>query len=65
MFTINKLIGSMTLILHQKHTGQQSKPLSKVTQGLKSNKAYGHDGISIRMLEELCGTSIIKPLFGI
>ena len=64
MFTINKLIGSMTLILHQKHTGQQSKPLSKVTQGLKSNKAYGHDGISIRMLE-LCGASIIMPLFGI
>ena len=30
-------------------------------QGLNSNKALGHDGISIRMLK-LCGPSAIKPL---
>ena len=37
------------------------KKILKLIQGLNSNKAHGHDGISIRMLK-LCGLSIIKPL---
>ena len=28
---------------------------------MNSNKAHGHDGISIRMLK-ICGSSVIKPL---
>ena len=28
---------------------------------MNSNKAHGHDGISIRMLK-ICGPSVIKPL---
>ena len=38
-----------------------SKKILKLIQGLNCNKAYGHDGISIRMLK-LCGLSVIKPL---
>ena len=38
-----------------------SKKILNLIKGLNSNKAHGHDGISIRMLE-LCGPSIIKPL---
>ena len=37
------------------------KDIEKVTQNLDSNKAHGHDMISIRMLK-ICGKSIIKPL---
>ena len=33
----------------------------KIIQKLYSNKAYGHDNISIRMLK-ICGSSILKPL---
>ena len=33
----------------------------KIIRNLDSNKAYGHDNISIRMLE-ICGSSIFKPL---
>ena len=33
----------------------------KIIQKLYSNKAYGHDNISIRMLK-ICGSSIFKPL---
>ena len=35
--------------------------ISKITQNLDSNKAPGHDNISIRMLK-ICGDSIYKPL---
>ena len=38
-----------------------SKKILKLIQGFNSNKAHGHDGISIRMLK-LCGSSVIKPL---
>ena len=38
-----------------------SKKILNIIKGLNSNKAHGHDVISIRMLE-LCGPSIIKPL---
>ena len=38
-----------------------SKKILKFTQGLNSNKAHGHNGISITMLK-LCRRSIIKPL---
>ena len=38
-----------------------SKKILKLIQGLNSNKAHGHDGISIRMLK-ICGPSVIKPL---
>ena len=38
------------------------KKILKLIQSLNSNKTYGHDGISIRVLK-LCGPSIIKPLF--
>ena len=38
-----------------------SKKILKLIQGLNSDKAHGHDGISIRMLK-LCGPSVIKPL---
>ena len=37
------------------------KDLEKVVQSLDSNKAHGHDMISIRMLK-ICGESTIKPL---
>ena len=37
------------------------KDIEKVIQSLDSNKAYGHDMISTRMLK-ICGKSIIKPL---
>ena len=37
------------------------KHIEKVIQSLDSNKAHGHDMISIRMLK-ICGKSIIKPL---
>ena len=33
----------------------------KIIQNLDSNKAYGHDNISIRMLK-ICGSSIFKLL---
>ena len=33
----------------------------KIIQNLDSNKAYGHDNISIRMLK-ICDSSIFKPL---
>ena len=33
----------------------------KIIQKLYSNKAYGHDNISIRMLK-ICGSSIFKPV---
>ena len=38
-----------------------SKKILNLIKGLNSNKAHGHDDISIRMLK-LCGPSIIKPL---
>ena len=38
-----------------------SKKILKLIQGLNSNKAHGHDSISIRMLK-LCGPLITKPL---
>ena len=38
-----------------------SKKILKLIQGLNSNKAHGHDGISIRTLK-LCGPSVKKPL---
>ena len=38
-----------------------SKKILKLIQSLNSNKAHGHDGISIRMLK-ICGPSVIKPL---
>ena len=37
------------------------KDIEKIIQNLDSNKAHGHDMISIRMLK-ICGKSIIKPL---
>ena len=37
------------------------KDIEKVVQSLDSNKAHGHDMISIRMLK-ICGESTIKPL---
>ena len=37
-----------------------SKKILKLIQGLNSNKAHGHDVISIRMLK-LCEPSMIKP----
>ena len=37
-----------------------SKKILKLIQGLNSNKAHGHDGISIRILK-LCEPSKIKP----
>ena len=37
------------------------KDIEKLIQNLDSNKAHGHDMISIRMLKT-CGKSIIKPL---
>ena len=37
------------------------KDIEKVVQSLDSNKAYGHDMISIYMLK-MCGKPIIKPL---
>ena len=37
------------------------KDIEKVTQNLHSNKAHGHDMISIRVLK-VCGKSIIKSL---
>ena len=37
------------------------KDIEKVMENLDSNKAHGHDMISIRMLK-ICGKSIIKPL---
>ena len=39
----------------------ESKKILKLIQGLNSNKAHGHDGISIRMLK-ISGPSVIKPL---
>ena len=38
-----------------------SKKILKLIQGLNSNKAHGHDGISIRMLK-IYGPSVLKPL---
>ena len=38
-----------------------SKKILKLIQGLNSNKAHGHDGISIRMLK-ICGSTVIKAL---
>ena len=38
-----------------------SKKILKLMQSLNSNKAHGHDGISIRMLK-IFGPSVIKPL---
>ena len=35
--------------------------IGKIIQNLDSNKAHGHDNISIRMLK-ICGNSIYKPL---
>ena len=35
--------------------------IAKILQNLDSNKAHGHDKISIRMLQ-LCGNSLCKPL---
>ena len=35
--------------------------ISKVIQNLDSNKAYGHDNISIPVLK-ICGDSVYKPL---
>ena len=37
------------------------KKILKLIQALNSNKAHGHDGISIRMLK-LCGPLVIGPL---
>ena len=37
------------------------KDIEKVMENLDSNKAHGHDMISICMLK-ICGKSIIKPL---
>ena len=37
------------------------KDIEKIIQNLDSNKAHGHDMISIRMLK-ICEKSIIKPL---
>ena len=37
------------------------KKILKLIQALNSNKAHGHDGISIRMLK-LCRPLVIKPL---
>ena len=37
------------------------KAISKIIQNVDSNKAHGHDNISIRMLK-ICGNSIYKPL---
>ena len=36
-----------------------SQKILKLIEGLNSNKAHGHDGISIRMLR-ICGPSVIK-----
>ena len=36
--------------------------VTKVVQSLNSNKAHGHDGISIRMIQ-LCCPAISKPLY--
>ena len=36
------------------------KDIKKVIQNLHSNKAHGHDMISIRMLK-ICGKSVVKP----
>ena len=38
-----------------------SKKILKLIQSLNSNKAHGHDSISIRMLK-ICRPSVIKPL---
>ena len=35
--------------------------IGKTIQNLNTNKAYGHDNISIRMLK-ICGSSIYGPL---
>ena len=35
--------------------------MAKIIKNLDPNKAYGHDMISIRMLE-LCGDSVLPPL---
>ena len=40
------------------------KDIEKVKQNLDSNKAHGHDMISICLLK-ICGKSIIKPLLNI
>ena len=38
-----------------------AEDIATIIQGLDHNKAYGHDNISIRMLQ-ICGDTICKPL---
>ena len=50
-----------TLIILLKNAYLLSHFQSKSIQNLDSNKVYGHDNISIRMLK-ICGDSIYEPL---
>ena len=69
LFLLSNVInnGEIPSFLHPKTDKSLSditfteKDIEIIIQNLDSNKAYGHDMISIR-IPKICGKSIIKPL---
>ena len=59
----SKIPGSQTYITDSKLSSLQfeDKDIIKIIRSLNTNKAHGHDNISIRMLK-ICDLAIIKPL---